>query len=164
MWRVFYTIWQACSRLTFHMLVTKNKKIPQCQQVHKLQSAKESMLWVSGSCSGPAMGSFECWLYVIVFGSVLFAEGGDFWEQTFSPSCLLTHKSWQRLGPRLRTHCLSKCLRIPVCVGSVRCCFTDYRCLQEVGFYHHSFPHPPLRKPHIAAIDSKINKGSDEAC
>lgn len=92
--------------------------MPLCQQVDRPASSCETRL-----------GFQEPLRYLLKADCMLFRrlqspwlDCGDYGEQMFSLSCLLTHKSWQRLGPRLHTRCLSSC--IPVCVGPVRCCFT----------------------------------------
>lgn len=145
-WHV-YIVWQTCYRLTFHTLLTTHKKIP------TLSAGRQTSNWnqagVSGACSGPVRAPSECWLYVSLFATVLFVDCGDYGEQMFSLSCLLTHKSWKRLGPCLYTLCLSSCSCIPVCVGPVYCCFT----LKEITdvsknlvFTTTSLP-PPLKEP-----------------
>lgn len=80
---------------------------------------------VSGACSGPAMAPFEHWLYVILLAAVPVSVCGDYGEQMFSLSCLRTHKSWQRLGPRLHTHtAYPHASAFLSALAPVHCCFT----------------------------------------
>lgn len=112
-----------------------------------LQQTRE----VFGLCGGPVTAALKCWLYIIVLAKVPFAEGGDFGERASSLPCLLTHKSRQRLGPRPRTHCLSKRRCIPLRVGPVHRCFT----LKEIADVskNHRYTSPLGSKNHIFCGD-----------